>query len=579
MSTENPTDEKLWSWVDREAPELEAYLEEHPEAQARVDEFRAAIGRFEASDPQPKLPERIGEYQIRGLLGRGGMGVVYDAEQLHPRRNVALKVLPAEVATDRRRLELFRREADALARLSHPGIASIYEVGGGDGERPYIAMERIDGRPLDEYVSDQEPTRRQRVALARKVCAAVGHAHDHNVVHRDIKPHNVLIDAHGEPVVLDFGLARLQDEEVTQASLASQAGSLLGTLPYMSPEQVAGKLNLDQRSDVYSLGVMLFELILGRRPHELQGLSLVDAARSIQQQPPKLRRKDSRALRGDLRTIVLKALEKDPARRYTSAGALAADIQRYIDGRPVEAVRPNLLRLTTSFVRRHWVATSLSIAALALAFTILLPGRSPIPLLTAWFEGSPFEDIRWVADTPQVKLDGEWFALVDIEGLKSAYIVGFCQQHSAAKWRKRFSEDIIQVLNRLGAWRVRAVDLTLRDLETGELVSREDVPLEKRQRRRILLERISWPWSEFAFRSSKDMVTFRGEAWHLVSVDTMQLNANLDDELEATSLYDVYCDVVGHSPGETVKLVLRSTATGQTREFNNVPRFAEKQPR
>jgi serine/threonine protein kinase len=579
MSTENPTDEQLWSWVDRDAPELDAYLKGHPEAASRVDDFRAAIGRFEDSDPQPKLPSRIGEYRIRGLLGRGGMGVVYDAEQEHPKRSVALKVLPEGMASDRRRLELFRREADALARLSHPGIAVIYEVGGGSGERPYIAMERIDGRPLDAYVSAEKPTRRQLVTLVRKVASAVGHAHDHGVVHRDIKPHNILINTQDEPVVVDFGLARLQDEEVTQASLASSAGSLLGTLPYMSPEQVAGRVDLDHRSDVYSLGVVLFELVVGRRPQELQGLSLVEAARCIQLQPPHLRGKGSRALRGDLRTIVLKALEKDAGRRYTSAGTLAADLQRYLDGRPIEALRPGLLRQTTSFVRRHWVATTLSAATLAVALAVLFPVRLPIPLLGAWLEGAPFEDIRWVLDTPQVQLDGEWYALVAIEDLKSAYVIGFCQQHTEGKWRKRFSEDLVQVLHRLGIWHTQAVDLTLRDLTTGELEVREDVPLDSGRRRAIRDSRNSWPWIYETGSSGRYAVTYLDAPWVLVSVDTLQMDTVSLNVISNESLYDLYCDRVGHSPPDSIDFVLQNSATGAIQEFRNIPRMHADQVR
>jgi serine/threonine protein kinase len=564
-----PTDEQLWSWVDRAAPELDAYLAAHPEAVSRVGELRAAIGRVEAADSELQLPEQIGEYKVTGLLGRGGMGFVYDAVQTHPSRRVALKVLPVEVAADERRLELFRREADALARLSHPGIAVIYAAGHGQDGRPHIAMERIVGRHLDAYASEERLSRRQRVTLVQKVCEAIGHAHDQGIVHRDLKPTNVLVDAHGKPVVVDFGLARIQAE---QLSVASQAGSLLGTLPYMSPEQVSGRLDVGPRSDVYSLGVLLYELVTGKLPYALGELSLVEAARRIEQDPPRLRGAAARALRGDLRTVVLNALEKDPRQRYASAGELAADLLRYLEGRSIEAVRPPLTRRAVRFVRRHKLATSFFIVVGIAALLLVLPLRLPIPLVGGWWRvGAPFEDVRWVRDSPEVQVDGEWYALVAIDDLRSAYMVGFCQQTERRAWRKRFSEELVQVLNRLGHWAIGPVDLTLRDLETGNLLIREDVPLNSKWRASINMRRNSWPWTAPAGTGTDVegvMVRYLGRDMELLRVDDV-----LVSEFEYGLSYDSYCDRMGRSPGERIDFVLRDPQTGGLHEIDDVYRL------
>lgn len=563
-----PSDEQLWSWIDREAPELDAHLAAHPEGAPRVDGIRAVIGRLEAQNSASQHPERIGEYHIRGLLGRGGMGLVYDAEQDHPRRRVALKMLPVEAVTNQRRLELFRREANALARLSHPGIAVIYEVGDAPGGYPYIAMERIDGPSLDSYVADNPLSRRQRITLARDICIAVGHAHDHGVVHRDIKPQNVLVKQDGNPVVVDFGLARIQDDGLTQASLASQAGSFMGTLPYMSPEQVSGRGRSDQRSDVYSLGVLLFELVTGKRPQQFEGLTLVEAAKMIQDVPPRLQ-----GIRGDLRTVVLKALEKEPRRRYSSAGALAADLQRYLDGRIVEATRPGVVRTVTATLRRHWIAASFLFISTGLLLVLLFPVRLPVPLFGSWFEGAPFEEVRWVHDTPQVRLRERWYGLVAIEDLKAAYIIGFCQQHTEGRWRKRFSEDLVQVINRLGLWHIHDVDLTLRDLETDETVTRVKVPLSLQWRRDIWRVRHAWPWSVMRRVDDSLIVEYLDDEWRLMEVDGLDIT-QVSEDIRREELYDVYCDRLGYSPGNRIDFLLENVKTSERRSFENIERMA-----
>jgi len=563
-----PSDEQLWSWVDRAAPELEQYLAEHPEARGRVRELEATIRRFELADPEQRLPERIGEFEIRGVLGRGGMGVVYDAEQSHPRRGVALKVLPGEFAWNEQWLRRFRREADALARLSHPGIASIYGVGRGEDGRPHIAMERVDGCPLGEYVERAKPSRRERILLAQKLCEAVGHAHDQGVIHRDIKPANILVGPDGTPVVVDFGLASIEDEQHTRASLMSRTGTLLGTLPYMSPEQVLGEGELAPSSDVYSLGVVVFELLAEQMPYDLKGLNLVAAASRIQTVRPRVRGKAKLALRGDLRSVLGKALAKEPERRYETAGELAADLRRVLDGRPVEIAARPLVRRALSFLRRHWFGSAFAAAVVLAGYLALLPPQASYPMIGAWWlEGSPFEDIRWRADTPEVLVDDRWYELEAIDDLKSAFIVGFCQQTSGNRWRKRFSEDLVQVLNRLGIWWLFSVDLTLRDLETGKVVIKPDVELNQDLRRRIWRGRGDWPWQRLIVFEGKSIIELGGRSWELVSVDGVPV-----ERFGRPFKFDSYCDALGHSPGESIDFVVRDPYTGAERAFEDVPR-------
>ena len=223
------------------------------------------------SSASPPIPSVIGEYRILRLLGAGGMGTVYEAEQQTPHRKVALKIIKPGLSTD----ELLRRfelEANALGRLQHPGIAQIYEAGAADagfGPQPYFAMEFIQGLSLLQHAEAHHLNMRERLELMAKVCEAVHHAHQRGIIHRDLKPGNILVDETGQPKILDFGVARVTDSE-TQVTRQTDVGQLVGTLAYMSPEQVmSDPLELDVRSDVYALGVILYELLAGRLPYEL----------------------------------------------------------------------------------------------------------------------------------------------------------------------------------------------------------------------------------------------------------------------------------------------------------------------
>jgi serine/threonine protein kinase/Tfp pilus assembly protein PilF len=300
------------------------------------------------------IPPTFGRYRVLDLVGEGGMGAVYKAEQDRPHRIVALKVIkPGLAVADM--LRRFERESEALARLQHPGIAQIYEVGTADVAGvpvPYFAMEFIDGAPLRNYADAHHLSLRERLELMVKVCDAVEHAHRRGIIHRDLKPGNILLDASLQPKVLDFGVARITDSDA-QVTRQTDLGQMIGTLAYMSPEQVlADPLELDTRSDVYALGVILYELLASRLPYPVSG-TLIEAVRAIQEEEPTRLSSINRVYRGDIETIVSKALEKDKSRRYPSAAALADDIRRYLTDQPITARPASATYHLGKFARRH----------------------------------------------------------------------------------------------------------------------------------------------------------------------------------------------------------------------------------
>ena len=295
----------------------------------------------------------LGRYRLIRLLGEGGMGAVYEAEQDSPRRTVALKVVRPGLASASM-LKRFHHESQILGRLHHPGIAQVYEAGLADDGQPYFAMELIRGQPLDEYARLRAPTLGARVELLARVCDAAQHAHDQGVIHRDLKPANILVEKSGQPKVLDFGVARAIDADLLTGAGLTQTGQMVGTPNYMSPEQVAGDLAaIDRRADVYALGVILFELAAHRLPFQLVDRPLAETARLIlEEDPPRLGSLDP-DLRGDVETIAAKALEKDRARRYQSAADLAADLRRWLAQEPILARPPSALYHLRKFARRH----------------------------------------------------------------------------------------------------------------------------------------------------------------------------------------------------------------------------------
>ena len=317
-------------------------------------------------------PSSIGAYRILALLGEGGMGTVYQAEQQNPHRIVALKVIKLGVANDQL-LRRFEQEAEALGRLQHPGIAQIYEAGTADtglGPQPYFAMEFIQGRPLMEYAAGRHLNVRSRMELIARICDAVNHAHQRGIIHRDLKPGNILVDENGQPKILDFGVARVTDSDA-QATRQTDLGQLIGTLAYMSPEQVlADPLALDTRSDVYALGVILYEMLAGKLPYTTHGKAVHEVVQAIREEDPVPLSSMDRRYRGDVETIAAKALEKDKTRRYASAAELAADIRRYLSDQPIVARAPSASYQLQKFARRHRAV----VAGTAAVFLVLAAG-------------------------------------------------------------------------------------------------------------------------------------------------------------------------------------------------------------
>jgi WD40 repeat protein/predicted Ser/Thr protein kinase len=344
---------------------------------AQADELLLR-GPLAVSFPRPPAPpappaQTIGRYRVVRVLGEGGMGTVYEAEQDSPRRPVALKVIGPGLLSPAL-LKRFAREAQILGRLHHPGIAQIYEAGLAADGQPFFAMEYIRGLPLTESARLHRLTAPARLELLARVCDAVQHAHDQGIIHRDLKPGNILVEESGQPKVLDFGVARATDADVQTTVARTLAGQLLGTLNYMSPEQVSGNpAALDHRSDVYALGVILFELLAGRLPYHLEGLPLHEAARVIREHEPSRLGSVVSAFRGDVETIVGKALVKEPARRYQSAADLAADIRRHLSNEPIRARPPSALYQLRKFARRHkaLVGAVLGVVAALAAGTVV----------------------------------------------------------------------------------------------------------------------------------------------------------------------------------------------------------------
>ncbi|MBI3208753.1 MAG: serine/threonine protein kinase [Candidatus Solibacter usitatus] len=296
---------------------------------------------------------RIGPYRILKVLGEGGMGTVYLAEQQTPQRMVALKVIKLGMGSQQA-LHRFDRESEALARLQHPCIAQIYEVGvadSGSGSQPYFAMEFIQGVALGEFALQLGVAAKLKVMA--KVLDGVNHAHMRGIIHRDLKPGNILVDAAGQPKILDFGVAKVIDSD-RNATLHTDLGQLIGTLAYMSPEQALGNpADLDTRSDVYAIGVILYELLAGKLPYQTKRDTLHESVEAIRAEEGTPLGALDRAYRGDIETMVQKALEKDKERRYSSAGEFAADIRRHLTDQPISARPPTTMYQVRKFSRRH----------------------------------------------------------------------------------------------------------------------------------------------------------------------------------------------------------------------------------
>ena len=402
-----------------------AFLDEacagHPAVRAEVETLLKALGNAGAfmASPAALAGETvayvtpisegegtvIGPYTLRELIGEGGMGLVFVAEQTQPvRRKVALKVIKPGMDT-RQVVARFEAERQALALMDHPHIAKVFDAGATDAGRPYFVMELVKGVPITEYADAKNLTPKDRLGLFVQVCLAVQHAHQKGVIHRDLKPSNILVAPHdGIPVVkvIDFGVAKAMGQELTEKTLFTGFAQMIGTPLYMSPEQAeVNQLDADTRSDVYSLGVLLYELLTGTTPFDRDRFrkAAFDEIRRIikEEEPPRpstrltslgatltavsaKRSTDPGRLaglvRGELDWIVMRCLEKDRTRRYDTAAGLAKDVQRYLTGEAVEACPPTLGYRLRKAYRRNEAAVLIG-GAFAMLLTVgLVAGDS-----------------------------------------------------------------------------------------------------------------------------------------------------------------------------------------------------------
>ena len=353
---------------------------------AAGDFFASPVATQIRRNPRPaEAPgDCIGHYRLAAEIGAGGCGVVFRAEQEQPvRRSVALKIIKLGMDTDAV-IARFNAERQALALMDHPNIARVFDAGATATGRPYFVMELVHGSRLTDYCDEQRLTPRERLQLFIPVCRAVQHAHQKGIIHRDLKPSNILVtlqDGAPVPKVIDFGIAKATEGRLGDHTVLTSVEQLIGTPAYMSPEQAEGSGDIDTRADIYALGVVLYELLAGQRPFATEattGADLDAARRRIRERDPArpstaLRTLDPallrlvakrrqteplrliQSLRGDLDRIILKCLEPERARRYDSATALAADLERHLNFEPVTARAPSPLYVLGKFFRRHRV--------------------------------------------------------------------------------------------------------------------------------------------------------------------------------------------------------------------------------
>lgn len=309
-------------------------------------------------------------YDIQDQLPLGGQAVVYKATQKATKRTVALKVLLQGPHASTRAQYRFEREVDLAASLQHPNIVTIYDSGIAKGQY-YFAMQYIEGKPLDEYVESEKLSVRQIMGLFEKVCSGVAYAHQRGVMHRDLKPGNIMVDAKGEPHILDFGLAKLTDgSEQTSPDMAmtSIPGKVIGTLAFMSPEQATAQPDkIDVRTDVYSIGIILYKILTDKFPYDVSG-SMLAILRNIQEAEPIRPSTIIRRLNSEVEAILLKSLAKEPDRRYQSAAHLQQDIDYWLKGMPISAKADSSIYLLRKIITRHYYASAVVALLLVIVF-------------------------------------------------------------------------------------------------------------------------------------------------------------------------------------------------------------------
>ena len=367
---------------------------------ASLDETETHRGNSEPTENRSSgrhAPRTLGDYELIEEIARGGMGVVYKARQISLNRQVAVKLIKAGSLADERDVRRFRGEAEAAASLDHPHIVPVYDVGDHQGTH-YFSMGLVSGSSLKELVATGPVAVRDAAQLVATIAEAVAYAHRNGIVHRDLKPSNVLIDAEGRPKVTDFGLAK----NMRMQESLTDTGQVLGTPGYMPPEQAAGQLDrVGPLSDVYSLGAILYYLLTGRAP--FQSSNVIEALRMVINDEPQPPRQLNQSVCRDLETICLKCLRKEPHERYESAQALADDLLRYLDGKPITARPVSLPNRIWRWCRRNPLKASLAAVAIAASLAVII----------YWNTRPAYLNLRVTPTEASVLLDGKGVQLND----------------------------------------------------------------------------------------------------------------------------------------------------------------------